>query len=93
MTNINYFGKYLHEGWLLKKSTSRTISNKNIDFNYKKALSLGATGGKILGAGGGGFLLLFSPINKINKIKNNLKDYQKIDFKFESSGTRITYFD
>ena len=91
--NINYFGKYLHEGWLLKKLTSKSISNKNIDLNYKKAMSLGATGGKILGAGGGGFLLLFSPINKINKIENNLKNYQKIDFKFESSGTRITYFD
>ena len=78
---------------MLKKSTSKSISNKNIDKNYNKALTLGATGGKILGAGGGGFLLLFSPLNKINKIKKNLKDYQKIDFKFENGGTRITYFD
>ena len=53
----------------------------------------GATGGKILGACGGGFLLIYSPINKKKIIENALKDYKKIDFNFENGGTRITYFD
>ena len=63
--NVNNFGKYLHEGWLLKRSISKYISNKKIDINYKKAILAGASGGKILGAGGGGFILFFSPIKKL----------------------------
>ena len=91
--NISRFGKYLHEGWLLKKSISKLITSNKIDKNYQKALLHGATGGKILGAGGGGFLLIFSPVSKKNIIKKHLKEFDKIDFKFEDSGTRITYYD
>ena len=92
-TNINNFGKYLNVGWQYKKSISKYISNKDIEKNYNIAMKHGATGGKILGAGGGGFLLIYSPINKKKIIENALKDYKKIDFNFENGGTRITYFD
>ena len=90
---INDFGKLLHEGWLLKKSVSKYISNRGIDQSYNKAMQSGATGGKILGAGGGGFFIFYSPINKKNLIKKNLKNLLRVDFKFEDSGTRITYYD
>ncbi len=90
---INDFGKLLHNGWLLKKSISKHISNKSIDLNYNKAMKLGATGGKILGAGGGGFFIFYSPINKKEILHKKLTTLIKVDFKFEDSGTRITYYD
>jgi D-glycero-alpha-D-manno-heptose-7-phosphate kinase len=79
----------LHESWLLKKSVSSNVSNSNIDEYYNKARSAGATGGKILGAGNGGFLLVFCPVDKQQKLKQELKELRQLSIKFESQGSKI----
>lgn len=91
--NISKFGKLLDEGWELKKSLSKSISNSKIENIYRIAKKNGCVGGKILGAGGGGFLLLYASQNNIKRIKQKLIKYPLVNFKFEDSGTRITYYD
>jgi len=92
-TGILEFGKLLHESWQLKKSLSKKISNPALDALYEKALSCGAVGGKLLGAGGGGFMLLFvSPENR-KKLKEGLKDFLEVEFSFERQGSQIIYYD
>jgi len=87
-------GKFLDEGWLLKKSLSKNnISNQHIDRIYSVSKQNGALGGKICGAGGGGFLLIYAKKNKHLKIKSALKSYPYFNFKFDISGTRIIYYD
>ncbi len=90
---LNEIGKILHEGWRLKRSISDGISDPFIDEIYERAIKAGATGGKILGAGGGGFLLFFVEENKKTKVCSVLENFFEVPFKFDSSGTRITYFD
>jgi D-glycero-alpha-D-manno-heptose-7-phosphate kinase len=91
--DMRRFGKILHEGWLLKKSITDDISNKQIDNYYEKALQAGAIGGKLLGAGGGGFLLLYvEPKNQV-KVTSALKELFCLDVKLDAGGTRITYYD
>jgi len=90
---ISKFGKLLDEGWNLKKSLSKSITNNRIEKIYRLAKKNGCLGGKILGAGGGGFLLLYASQNNIKKIKQKLVKYPLVNFKFEDSGTRITYYD
>jgi D-glycero-alpha-D-manno-heptose-7-phosphate kinase len=86
------FGKLLHEAWLIKKNLSAKVSNPAIDGLYAKALSCGATGGKLLGAGGGGFMLLFvRPENRQN-VSRGLKKYLEVKFKFDSEGSQIIYY-
>jgi D-glycero-alpha-D-manno-heptose-7-phosphate kinase len=85
---INIIGKLMHEQWNLKKKLSRKISNNTINKIYNKAIKYGAYGGKILGAGGGGFVFMICPKSKITSIKKHFKD-QIIDFKFENKGTGI----
>ena len=87
--HLDEFGKMLHKNWLEKRRLARNITNTEIDFYYKRALSGGAMGGKICGAGGGGFLLLYCPIEKQNDIRNNLADLNEVSFKFENKGSRI----
>ncbi|CAG0941674.1 partial D-glycero-alpha-D-manno-heptose-7-phosphate kinase, partial [Candidatus Brocadiaceae bacterium] len=70
---FDYLGEILHKGWCLKKKITKEISNENIDYYYKKALEAGALGGKLLGAGGGGFLLFYCPLKKQNKVRKELK--------------------
>ncbi len=88
--NINDLGKLMHESWKLKKSLSNKISNSFIDDLYDVGIKAGATGGKLLGAGGGGFLLFYVPGSK-NKIKKSLKNLIHVPFKFENEGTKIIY--
>jgi len=80
----------MHESWKLKKSLSNKISNSFIDDLYDVGIKAGATGGKLLGAGGGGFLLFYVPGSK-NKIKKSLKNLIHVPFKFENEGTKIIY--
>jgi D-glycero-alpha-D-manno-heptose-7-phosphate kinase len=90
---MNAFGEILHQGWLLKKSITNEISNSQIDSYYEKARQAGAVGGKLLGAGGGGFLLLYvEPEHQPNVIKA-LNNLFCLDVKLDSGGTRITYYD
>jgi D-glycero-alpha-D-manno-heptose-7-phosphate kinase len=86
------FGKILHENWLLKQKLSSKISNKEIDEIYDAGLNNGATGGKILGAGGGGFILFYCEKEKQNKLKTALKNFDTFEFKFERDGSKIIYF-
>ena len=91
--DLDKFGRLLHEGWLLKKSISGGVSSSDIDESYEKAMKAGALGGKLLGAGGGGFLLFYVPLEKQNAVKEALSNLYQLPFKFENSGTRITYYD
>ncbi len=88
--NIKYFGEILHEGWLLKKKLASKISNSVLDEYYKKALNAGATGGKLLGAGGGGFFLFYCLPKYQNKVRKAL-NLRELKFKFEVEGSKIIY--
>jgi len=91
--NINDFGKILHEGWMLKKSLTNDITNSKINDYYQLAMDAGALGGKLLGAGGGGFLLFYAEQINHNKIRAALKDLFEMKFQFDKPGSRITYYD
>lgn len=90
--DILEFGKLLHKSWQLKKKLSCKISNSSVDALYFSALNAGAVGGKLLGAGGGGFMLLFVPPHKRQKVRKSLKDLLEIKFSFENSGSQIIYY-
>ncbi len=89
--SIDQFGRLLDEGWKLKKSLASGISNAEIDAMYEKAKKAGALGGKITGAGGGGFLLLYVPGNRQEHVRSALHPLRQIDFKFEPQGSKIIY--
>jgi D-glycero-alpha-D-manno-heptose-7-phosphate kinase len=90
--NLLDFGKLLDESWKLKRSLSDKISNENIDVIYESAKKAGATGGKLLGAGGGGFVLLFVEPSRKPKIREALKNLLEIPIKFENLGTQIIFY-
>ncbi len=84
-------GRLLHEAWNLKKNLSSMISNKVIDDLYEKAIAAGAYGGKLAGAGGGGFLFLLAPMERQQDIKKALDSLMQVDFGFEREGSKIIY--
>lgn len=88
-TSLDDFGRLLNETWLLKRSISNKISTDYIDETYQKALSAGALGGKLLGAGGGGCLLFYVPEDKHESVRNALSGMLEINFRFENEGTKI----
>jgi len=88
---INDFGKLLHEGWLIKRGLTSKITTSSIDDMYSAARSAGAIGGKLLGAGGGGFMLLFVRPECQKKVKDKLKRLLHVPFKFEKSGSQLIY--
>ncbi|QDC96499.1 kinase [Candidatus Methylopumilus universalis] len=91
--NLNLFGELLNYSWNVKKSLADNISNDNINKIYDQAIKAGALGGKVLGAGGGGFILLFvEPKNKI-KVLDKLDNILHVPFKFCRSGSEIIYSD
>jgi D-glycero-alpha-D-manno-heptose-7-phosphate kinase len=90
--NHKAFGEILNENWLLKKSLTDGISNKFIDDCYDTAIKAGALGGKILGAGAGGFLMFYAPKKNHKKIESSLSRLQKVDVKFEKNGSQIIYY-
>lgn len=81
----------LHQNWLMKKELASGVSNPQIDGMYNLALEAGAWGGKILGAGGGGFLLVMADPERHPKIREALKEYQLIPFRFSESGSKIVF--
>ena len=91
-TNINEFGKLLNEQWKLKKSILPSVTNNNIDKLYKLGIDSGALGAKLLGAGGGGFMLFFVPKHKQKKFKLKLKNYLHVPFDFDYLGSQIVYY-
>jgi D-glycero-alpha-D-manno-heptose-7-phosphate kinase len=85
-------GELLHQGWLIKRSLSNTISNSFIDNAYERARKAGAIGGKLLGAGSGGFLLLYvEPYNQPN-VQRALGDLRPVDFHLENGGSRVIFY-
>ncbi|MGA2916344.1 MAG: kinase [Sedimentisphaerales bacterium] len=89
--DIKDFGKLLHESWKLKRSLTDQISTSQIDNIYEAARKAGAIGGKLLGAGGGGFMIFFAEPDKQRMIKNSLKDFLFVPFKFETSGSEVIF--
>lgn len=85
------FGKLLHESWLVKKSLSNSISNSKIDELYEYVIQRGACGGKLLGAGGGGFILFYVPKKNQKRFKNKIGKNKIISFNFENEGSKIIY--
>jgi D-glycero-alpha-D-manno-heptose-7-phosphate kinase len=91
-TPIEEFGKMLHESWQLKRTLSDKVSSSEIDQIYEAAMTAGAEGGKILGAGGGGFLLIFAKPEHQQKIKETLHKLIHVPFKFEGSGSQVVLY-
>jgi D-glycero-alpha-D-manno-heptose-7-phosphate kinase len=85
------FGRLLNESWKLKRSLSSKITNDNIDESYANAMSAGALGGKLLGAGGGGFLLVFARPEEQQAVKKALGGMLQIPFRFENEGSQLIY--
>jgi len=85
------FGEVLHQNWVLKRSLARGISSPAIDEWYARARAHGAIGGKILGAGGGGFLLLYAPRERHEEIIRALPELRPVEFRFEPQGSKIIY--
>lgn len=89
--NLREFGELLNAYWEVKKQLNGKVSNSKIDSMYSKAKKAGAIGGKVVGAGGGGFLLVMFPANKRAKIREALKDYKELPFRFSESGSKIVF--
>ncbi|MCE0497227.1 MAG: hypothetical protein LV481_04690 [Methylacidiphilales bacterium] len=90
---LREFGELLHEAWQLKRSIGRGVTNDEIDCSYETARKAGAWGGKLLGAGGGGFLLVFADPARHEAIKKSLGDLLEIPFRFEGLGSRVIFYD
>jgi D-glycero-alpha-D-manno-heptose-7-phosphate kinase len=87
------FGRLLHEAWLLKRQLSKSVAPQFIDDIYEKARRSGALGGKLLGAGGGGFMLFFVKPEQKLELCEGLKDLLLVPFQFENSGSQIIFYD
>lgn len=90
--SLHDFGKLLHESWMLKRSLTKKISNNDIDQIYETAFQSGALGGKICGAGGGGFLLLFALPENQPKVKEAMKKFLLVPFRFENLGSHVIHY-
>jgi D-glycero-alpha-D-manno-heptose-7-phosphate kinase len=91
--SIDEFGKLLDEAWKIKRELSAQITNSYIDEIYEAGLKAGALGGKLLGAGGGGFILFFAKPEVQSKIKEKFRNLVYVPFKFEKLGSQIIYYD
>ena len=89
--SLDDFGKLLHESWLIKQTISEAISNNHVENIYTKAIEAGALGGKLLGAGGGGFMLLYINENNKAQVKEALKDLIEVPFAFDFDGSKGIY--
>ena len=90
--DLDDFGRLLDTTWRLKKGTGSAISTGSIDKLYEKGIKAGALGGKLLGAGGGGFLVFYAQPEKQEAVKEVMKDLMYIPFKFEDGGTRVIHY-
>jgi D-glycero-alpha-D-manno-heptose-7-phosphate kinase len=89
--SIDKLGEIMHEGWMYKKELSQKISDSLIDEYYRMALSAGATGGKLLGAGGGGFLLFYVDEDKQAYVRQQLSSLYELKFNFDNSGSCLIF--
>ena len=91
--NIDYLGKVLDEGWRIKKSLSSEVSNGIIDDVYETAMNNGATGGKLLGAGGNGFVLFYVDKDNQKSVREALSGYREMRFSFDETGSDVIFND
>jgi len=92
-SDLTSFGELLHESWMIKRSLTDKISTPEIDEMYAMARRAGAVGGKLLGAGGGGFVLLFVHPEKQNSVRKALKEFLNVPFRFERQGSQIVHYE
>ena len=90
--DLGEFGRLLDRTWRLKRGTGPTVSTGSIDVLYERALCAGALGGKLLGAGGGGFLLFYVPSDARESVRHALRDLMYVPFEFEDGGTRVVHY-
>ena len=88
---LDSFGEVIHEGWCLKKNLAGGISSSRIDEWYAMARKAGALGGKLLGAGAGGFFLFYARPERHEAITRSLRNLRRVDFRFEPQGSRIIF--
>ena len=91
-SSLDNFGKLLDVTWKLKRETGKDVSTSQIDLLYEKGIKAGALGGKLLGAGGGGFLLFYVPKEKHQAVRKTLKELMEVEFNFEDGGTKVIYY-
>lgn len=91
--DLNDFGRLLDHTWKLKRQTGSAVSTSGIDALYDKGIAAGALGGKLLGAGGGGFLVFYVEKEKQAAVREAMKDLLYIPFKFENEGTKVIYYE
>ena len=91
-TDLNEFRRMLDTTWKLKRQTGAKVSTDSIDVLYDKGMKAGALGGKLLGAGGGGFLLFYVEPDKQKYVRDALADLMYVPFEFENGGTRVIHF-
>jgi len=91
--DLSAFGHLLHEAWQIKRSLSAHVTNSAVDQIYEAARQAGALGGKLTGAGGGGFMLLFAPPDRQAAIRERLPQLIHVPFQFEYAGSQIIFFD
>jgi D-glycero-alpha-D-manno-heptose-7-phosphate kinase len=92
-TPIEELGKLMHESWMLKRQLSDKVTNPRIDEIYNTAIAAGATGGKLIGAGGGGFILLCVRPGEKDQVREKLRPLLEVSFRFENQGSRIALYD
>lgn len=90
--SISDIGELLHENWVLKTQLSNGISDAQIDHWYKTGRDHGAQGGKLLGAGNGGFMLFYAPTDRHEAIRRALPDLQPVTFRFDRNGSQIVFY-
>ena len=91
-SDLDEFGRLLDHTWRIKRKTGNKVSTNSIDELYDKGLKAGALGGKLLGAGGGGFLVFYVEPDKQEKVKKAMEDLLYIPFEFEDGGTRVIHY-
>lgn len=91
--NVDAMGELLHENWMLKKELASGISNHLIDETYEKAMNAGALGGKLLGAGGAGFMIFYVKPEKQKEVRTALSHLRSMDFEMDNSGASIVHVD
>jgi D-glycero-alpha-D-manno-heptose-7-phosphate kinase len=89
--DIAEFGELLHQSWVAKRSLESSLSNSYIDDMYRTGLEAGAIGGKLLGAGGGGFLLFFARPEKHSRLRSAFADSPVVDVKVDAPGSTIIF--
>lgn len=92
LSNLDEFGRLLDYTWQIKRKTGSAVTTEEIDYFYKKGIDAGACGGKLLGAGGGGFLIFYVHPERRRTVMEAMKGLLHVPFKFETGGTRVIHY-